>query len=113
MAENEYDNRMEAVRMTAADVHRTEIQHKEERTTEFPAATPSKIALITVHQYDSQYTKSIEYLSLSDAIRQMNELKYTAFSEMGEQISAPRAAEIEQGMINGYIALNLTLITIR
>lgn len=94
---NEYDNRMEAVRMTAADVHRTEIQHKEERTTEFPAATPSKIALITVHQYDSQYTKSIEYLSLSDAIRQMNELKYTAFSEMGEQISAPRAAEIEQG----------------
>ena len=93
---NEYDNRMEAVRMTAADVHRTEIQHKEERTTEFPAATPSKIALITVHQYDSQYTKSIEYLSLSDAIRQMNELKYTAFSEMGEQISAPRAAEIEQ-----------------
>ena len=27
----------------------------------------------------------------------MNELKYTAFSEMGEQISAPRAAEIEQG----------------
>lgn len=43
----------------------------------------------------------------------MNELKYTAFSEMGEQISAPRAAEIEQGMINGYIALNLTLITIR
>ena len=94
---NEYDNRMEAVRMTAADVHRTEIQHKEERTTEFPAATPSKIALITVHQYDLQYTKSIEYLSLSDAIRQMNELKYTAFSEMGEQISAPRAAEIEQG----------------
>lgn len=94
---NEYDNRMEAVRMTAADVHRTEIQHKEERTTEFPAATPSKIAIITVHQYDLQYTKSIEYLSLSDAIRQMNELKYTAFSEMGEQISAPRAAEIEQG----------------
>lgn len=94
---NEYDNRMEAVRMTAADVHRTEIQHKEERTTEFPAATPSKIALITVHQYDSQYTKSIENLSLSDAIRQMNDVKYTAFSEMGEQISTPRAAEIEQG----------------
>ena len=196
---NEYDNRMEAVRMTAADVHRTEVQHIQKNMTkvlenklpdgmavfkpdvsiaiensstsihaafeeinknhEFSsvavqflnraekimmvnnfssiddvfssaaiqntfgsreridvalfdgklseiedelkryifADTPSKIAIITVHQYDSQYTKSIEYLSLSDAIRQMNELKYTAFSEMGEQISAPRAAEIEQG----------------
>lgn len=61
------------------------------------ADTPSKIAIITVHQYDSQYTKSIENLSLSDAIRQMNDVKYTAFSEMGEQISTPRAAEIEQG----------------
>ena len=196
---NEYDNRMEAVRMTAADVHRTEVQHIQKNMTkvlenklpdgmavfkpdvsiaiensstsihaafeeinknhEFSsvavqflnraekimmvnnfssiddvfssaaiqntfgsreridvalfdgklseiedelkryilANTPSKIAINTVHQYDSQYTKSIEYLSLSDAIRQMNELKYTAFSEMGEQISAPRAAEIEQG----------------
>ena len=27
----------------------------------------------------------------------MNDVKYTAFSEMGEQISTPRAAEIEQG----------------
>lgn len=196
---NEYDNRMEAVRMTAADVHRTEVQHIQKNMTkvlenklpdgmavfkpdvsiaiensstsihaafeeinknhEFSsvavqflnraekimmvnnfssiddvfssaaiqntfgsreridvalfdgklseiedelkryifADTPSKIAIITVHQYDSQYTKSIENLSLSDAIRQMNDVKYTAFSEMGEQISAPRAAEIEQG----------------
>jgi N-6 DNA methylase len=196
---NEYDNRMEAVRMTAADVHRTEVQHIQKNMTkvlenklpdgmavfkpdvsiaiensstsihaafeeinknhEFSsvavqflnraekimmvnnfssiddvfssaaiqntfgsreridvalfdgklseiedelkryifADTPSKIAIITVHQYDSQYTKSIENLSLSDAIRQMNDVKYTAFSEMGEQISTPRAAEIEQG----------------
>ncbi len=55
------------------------------------------IALITVHQYDSQYTKAIENFSLSDAIKQMDPVDYKSFYGMGEQISISRAAEIEQG----------------
>lgn len=110
---NEYDSRMEAVRMTAADVHRTEVQHIQENVIEpiqnveynpetihsAPAQSNSKKILISVNQQDSQYARIMENFPITDAIKQIqaNPHRYMSFYDIGEPIDVISATQIEQG----------------
>ena len=110
---NEYDSRMEAVRMTAADVYRTEVQHIQENVIEpmqnveynpetihsAPAQSNSKKILISVNQQDSQYARIMENFPIIDAIKQIqaNPHRYMSFYDIGEPIDVISATQIEQG----------------
>lgn len=110
---NEYDSRMEAVRMTAADVHKTEVQHIQENVIEpmqnveyspetihfAPAQSNSKKILISVNQQDSQYARIMENFPIIDAIKQIqaNPHRYMSFYDIGEPIDVISATQIEQG----------------
>lgn len=110
---NEYDSRMEAVRMTAADVYKTEVQHIQENVIEpmqnveynpetihsAPAQSNSKKILISVNQQDSQYARIMENFPIIDAIKQIqaNPHRYMSFYDIGEPIDVISATQIEQG----------------